>query len=176
MVRLSQTAKRTSAPETTTCQGNYPLTNQVAFSSTDFDLLTALGSIPVRILGLKHIPIFLLAVILLRSEATNGLEMLFMEVLRAFQNNEASILGSTGCQVRDALVQLKVLGSSWILVDIWGTESVGYLENSHSAVMACHLRGQASTGLMSVRPVFSLTGCEMLIPSKEAIRSLSPHA
>lgn len=38
------------------------------------------------------------------------------------------------------------------------------------------LRGHASTGLISVLPVLSLTGCEILIPSNEAIKSLSPHA
>lgn len=42
--------------------------------------------------------------------------------------------------------------------------------------MLSNIRGQAPVGLMSVLPVFSLTGCDMFTPSNEAIRSLVPQS
>lgn len=38
------------------------------------------------------------------------------------------------------------------------------------------VRGHVSVGLISVLPVAALTGCDMFIPSKEAMRSLVPHS
>lgn len=80
------------------------LTNQIAFTGANFDLFTSLGSIPVRVLRNIQVAVLLLALILLRPEATELCKVLFMMAMGSFEHDKTPIFRSIRCQICNALV------------------------------------------------------------------------
>lgn len=95
------------------------LTDQVPCVGAHLDLLTSLGSIPVRILRRVQVPILLLALVLFRPEAACKLrKVLFMMAVRASENDKAPVLGAILRQIDNALVQLEAVMSARVLINV----------------------------------------------------------
>lgn len=94
------------------------LTDKISFVGTNFDLLTALGLVPLRILGREKVRILFLARVLLLAKAPDRLKVRVVQEMRSLEDAKPAIFRTVGSQVCDSLVELEAIVPARILVHI----------------------------------------------------------